>query len=95
MRDQQFHSATVVAGARSDGLTRLVSIERLLGAPQARAVAEVMDVEPPVVAPGMLRNKLPRAAIKHGEVAVGVAIQRPLSTVIAVLVVFIGLRLRC
>lgn len=52
MRGVQFESAAVVAVCTSGQLHGLVTIERLLAAAGEIPVAEVMDSDPPVVAPG-------------------------------------------
>jgi magnesium transporter len=67
MRGQRFDSADVVAVCDGTRLVGLVTIERLLAArPEAR-VADVMDADPPRIAPRTEQEKVAWAAVQHSE----------------------------
>ena len=65
MRGSTFDSAVVVAVCTNGRLVGLAPIERLLAAPADAVLADVMDSDPPVVAPGT-----------HQELAAWLASQR-------------------
>lgn len=72
MRGRRFDSAAVTAVCRDDRLVGLVTLERLLAAPTGAAVSEVMDSEPPVVAPDTLQERAAWAALRRDEPGVAV-----------------------
>ena len=56
MRGSTFASAVVVAVCTNGRLVGLAPIERLLAAPADAVLGDVMDSDPPVVAPARIRN---------------------------------------
>lgn len=69
---QTFASAVDVAVCDGDRLLGLVTIERLLAAPPAATLAEIMDDSPPAVAPGLDQEKAAWKAVRHGESSLAV-----------------------
>ena len=67
MRGRQFDSAAVVAVCTDGRLVGLAAIERLLAAPAHATVGEVMDPDPPAVAPGTDQEQAAWMAVRHGE----------------------------
>ncbi len=67
MRGSTFDSAVVVAVCTSGRLVGLVPIERLLAAPADAVLAEVMDSDPPVVAPGTDQERAAWLASQRAE----------------------------
>ncbi|MDI2030478.1 magnesium transporter [Saccharopolyspora sp. TS4A08] len=67
LRVREFDSAAVVAVCDAGRLLGLLTVERLLAAPEGSHVAEVMDERPPVVAPGTDQERVAWEAVRHGE----------------------------
>ena len=67
MRGSTFDSAVVVAVCTNGRLVGLVPIERLLAAPADAVLAEVMDSDPPVVAPGTDQERAAWLASQRAE----------------------------
>lgn len=67
MRGRTFDSADVVAVCEGRRLTGLLTIERLLAARPDARVADVMDADPPRIAPGLDQERVAWAAVQHGE----------------------------
>ena len=67
MRGRRFESAAVVAVVDDGRLAGVVTIERLLAAPPGTVVAEVMDPDPPTVAPHTDQEHAAWQAVHHGE----------------------------
>lgn len=67
LRGRRFDSAAVVAVCVDGRLTGLATVERLLAAPPQANVRDVMDPEPPVVAPGTDQEHAAWQAVQHGE----------------------------
>lgn len=72
LRGRTFDTAAAVAVCTGDLLVGMVTIERLLAAPPGVTVAEVMDADPPTVAPGTDQEQVAWRAVKHGETALAV-----------------------
>jgi len=69
---QVFDSVADVAVCDGDRLLGLVTIERLLSSSEGVLIADVMDDGPPVVAPGLDREKAAWRAVHHGESSLAV-----------------------
>lgn len=67
LRGRRFDSAAVTAVCEGDRLVGLVTIERLLAAPDEASVADVMDSDPPTVAPGTDQERAAWEAVRHDE----------------------------
>ena len=67
MRGRQFDCAAVVVVCTDRRLVGVATIERLLAAPPDATIAEVMDPNPPVVAPGTDQEHAASMAVRHGE----------------------------
>ncbi|MBG6181547.1 magnesium transporter [Arthrobacter sp. CAN_A1] len=67
MRGQQYDCAAVLAVLSGDQLLGLITIERLLAAPPAVPVSQLMDAQPPVVAPATGQERAAWKAIQHSE----------------------------
>lgn len=67
LRGQTFDSASVVAVLDGDRLVGLVTIERLLAADPATPMADVMDHDPPTVAPHTDQEHAAWQAVQHGK----------------------------
>lgn len=67
LRGQTFDSAAVVAVLDGERLAGLLTIERLLAADPAAAVSDVMDPDPPTVAPETDQEHAAWKAVHHGE----------------------------
>lgn len=92
LRGHRFDSASVVAVCEGDRLVGLVTVERLLDAESAARVADVMDPEPPTVAPDTDQEHAAWTAVQHGEPGLAVVDDRgrfqgliPAQTLLAVL----------
>jgi magnesium transporter len=72
MRGRQFDSAAVVVVCTDRRLVGLATIERLLAAPSDATIAQVMDPNPPVVAPGTDQEQAASMAVRHSESALAV-----------------------
>jgi len=64
---QRFDSAADIAVCEGERLVGLIRLEDLLAAPPDALAREVMDAEPPVVAPGADRERAAWTAVRHGE----------------------------
>jgi magnesium transporter len=62
-----FDSADDVAVCEGERLVGIVTIERLLATPAETPVREIMDDEPPVVAPGVDQEVAAWTMVRHGE----------------------------
>lgn len=62
-----FDSAVDVAVCDGGRLVGLLTIERLLGAAAEERIADIMDDDPPVVGPGVNRERAAWKAADHGE----------------------------
>jgi magnesium transporter len=67
-----FESAVDVAVCDGNKLVGLVAIERLLGAPADTPMADLMHDSPPVVEPGLDRERAAWTAVQHGESSLAV-----------------------
>jgi magnesium transporter len=67
MRWREFDSAAVIAVCTDGRLVGLATIERLLAAPDDATVEQVMDPDPPAVAPGTDQEQAAWMAVRHGE----------------------------
>lgn len=69
-----YESAVDVAVCRPDPrvLVGLVPVERVLGAPAHTPVTELMDPDPPIVAPGTDQEEAAWKAVHHGESSLAV-----------------------
>src|SRR5215218_3285630 len=67
MRGSTFDSAVVVAVCTNGRLVGLAPIERLLAAPADAVMADVMDSDPPVVAPGTHQERAAWLASQRAE----------------------------
>lgn len=65
----RFDSVSAIPVVEGGILVGLVSVERMLAAPGSATVAEVMDPDPPTVAPGVHQEKAAWAMVQHGESA--------------------------
>ncbi|PXY32020.1 magnesium transporter [Prauserella muralis] len=72
MRGRNYDSAALVAVCDAGRLAGLVTAERLLTAPATAELAEVMDADPPVVAPGMSQERAAWTAVCHDEAGLAV-----------------------
>lgn len=68
----RFDSAAEIAVCRGDRLVGLVNVEDVLAAPAGVRLAELMDAEPPVVAPGADQEVAAWKAVRHGESSLAV-----------------------
>lgn len=68
----QFEVATHIAVCAGERLAGILTIEQLLRAPETVPMHELMDTEPPVVAPGLDQELAAWRAVKHGESALAV-----------------------
>lgn len=67
MRGHRYDSAAVVAVLDEDRLLGLATLERMLAAPAATPITEVMDPEPPVVGPATDQERAAWLAVQHAE----------------------------
>jgi len=67
MRGRSFDNASVIAVCEGERFTGVVTIERLLAAPPGALVADVMDADPPTVAPGTDQERAAWTAVSHRE----------------------------
>lgn len=67
MRGQTYDSAAVVAVCEGERLVGLATIERLLASPAGARVGEVMDRQPPTVAPGTDQEHAAWTAVHRDE----------------------------
>ncbi|WP_245571487.1 magnesium transporter [Catelliglobosispora koreensis] len=64
---QDFDSASVVAVCEDGRLAGLVTIERLLSADPRTPLSQIMDSDPPVIAPGTDQEHAAWKAVQHAE----------------------------
>ena len=69
---QRFESAGSVAVCEDGRLVGLLSMEELLAAPDEALAADIMDADPPVVAPGVDQEVAAWKAVQHGETSLAV-----------------------
>jgi magnesium transporter len=69
---QAYDSADDLAVVEGSALVGVVPIERLLGAPAQARIADVMDADPPVVAPGVDEEVAAWNMVKRGESSIAV-----------------------
>ncbi len=67
LQGRTFDSAAVIAVCDGERLVGLLTVERLLAAGPARPVADVMDADPPTLAPGTDQEHAAWRAVQHGE----------------------------
>ena len=67
-----FESATHVGVCDRDKFVGVLRVEDLFGAPPEAKVSEIMDADPPAVAPGVDQEKAAWKAVQHGESALAV-----------------------
>lgn len=73
LRGRRFDTVASVAVCAPDGvLLGTVALERLLAEPRGVRLAEVMDADPPTVAPGADQEHAAWRAVHHGETALAV-----------------------
>jgi len=72
MRGSTFDSTIVVAVCTNGRLVGLASIELLLATPADAVLADLMDIDAPVVAPGTHQERAAWLASKRGEPGVAV-----------------------
>jgi magnesium transporter len=73
---RRFDSAASIAICERDVLVGVVTLEVLLAAPDDQPLSEMMDVDPPVVAPGTDREVAAWRAVTRGETALAVVDER-------------------
>jgi magnesium transporter len=69
---RRYDNATHVAVCASGRLVGVLRIEDLLAAPSGALAREVMDADPPVVAPGLDQEQAAWHAVRHAESALAV-----------------------
>jgi magnesium transporter len=69
---QEYECADDLAVLEGAALVGVVPIERLLGAPEQARIADVMDADPPVVAPGEDQEVAAWKMVKRGESSIAV-----------------------
>lgn len=67
LTDHVFEAATNIAVCDSETLVGLLKIESVLSGPEDAVARDVMDVDPPVVAPGTDEEAAAWRAVHHGE----------------------------
>ena len=67
LRGRQFDAASVIAVVEDGRLIGVATIERLLAAESTARLADVMDANPPVVAPSTDQEHAAWRAFQHGE----------------------------
>ena len=72
LQGEAFECATDIAICDNGTLVGLLSIEKLLAAPGDRPASELMDADPPVVAPGLDQEQAAWKAVQHGESSMAV-----------------------
>jgi magnesium transporter len=72
LRGQQYDAASVIAVVDEGRLLGVVTIERLLAAPPGAALGDVMDANPPTVAPTTHQEHAAWRAFQHGELGLAV-----------------------
>jgi magnesium transporter len=69
---ERYESVDDVAVVDDDRLVGLVRVEDLLPAPADAPVRALMDPDPPVVAPGLVQERVAQKAVAHGESSLAV-----------------------
>lgn len=64
--------ADVAVCAEGSGLLGLIPVERLVAADDDERAADLMDADPPVVAPGLSQEQAAWKAVRHGESSLAV-----------------------
>jgi magnesium transporter len=72
LRNEDFESAADVVVLEGERLVGVVTIERLLAAGEGTRVDDVMDAEPPVVAPGTDQERVAWEMVHKGDSSVAV-----------------------
>ncbi len=72
LRERYYESVTHIAVCDSERFRGLIRIKDLLPAPSETTAEDLMDLEPPVVAPGMDQEQAAWQAVKHEETALAV-----------------------
>ncbi|MCP2180881.1 magnesium transporter [Prauserella alba] len=72
LRGRRFDSAAVLAVCRGERLVGVLTVERLLAAPQGASVRQVMNPAPTTVAPGAPQERAAWTAVHHAEPALAV-----------------------
>jgi magnesium transporter len=72
LRTEEFESVHEVAVCENNRLLGIVAIKALLRAEDETPLREIMDPEPPVVAPGFNRERAAWKAVQHGETSLAV-----------------------
>jgi magnesium transporter len=73
---RRFESAASIAICDGDTLVGVVTLEELLAAPDDQPLSELMDADPPVVAPGVDREVAAWRAVTRRETALAVVDER-------------------
>jgi magnesium transporter len=68
----RFQSATHIGVCEDSKLVGVLRVEDLLAAPPDAKVRDIMDADPPVVAPGVDQERAAWKAVQHGESALAV-----------------------
>lgn len=71
-RRRRFECAGVAVVCENDRLKGLIRIEDLLAAPDHALARDIMDPDPPVVAPGVDQERVAWKAVQHGESTIAV-----------------------
>jgi magnesium transporter len=67
MAGQAFDTAVAVAVCEAGRLAGLLSLEKLLAAPDNARIGDLMDADPPIVAPGLDQEQAAWKAVRHAE----------------------------
>lgn len=73
---RRFDTAAEIAICDDGKLLGLLNLEDLLAAPDDTTVSDLMDADPPVVAPGVDREVAAWKAVRHGESSLAVVNER-------------------
>lgn len=76
LRGQRFETADVVAVCAGPTLVGLLTIERVFAARADDLVSDVMDPDPPTIAPGTNQERAAWEAVHHGEPGLAVVDER-------------------
>jgi magnesium transporter len=68
--------AAVAVCDEEERLVGLATLERVLAAPAAAVLADVMDPDPPIVGPGVVEERAAWHMVNHGETSLGVVDER-------------------
>lgn len=72
MTGNRYDSATHIGVCENGQLVGVLRIEDLFGAPAEARVGDIMDADPPAVAPGVDQEKAAWKAVQHGESALAI-----------------------